>query len=162
MYAEYDLEILLSKKKPITLNCQNILARHFLTLKMIMRKAQVMHISFWCDITDETSCHNPYLPVCKMTIWDTLPAPPNKIWYKKIFHYEFHTHNTKCMSQSIYLYQSVSLSPPSVSALIFLTLTLDISILFCAIPQHITSFIQCTRYTALFITPLTLSVLAEY
>jgi len=53
------------------------------------------------------------------------------------------------MSDFIYLYQSVSLSPSSVSAFIFLALTPNIPILITAVAQHtIISFIHCIGYTA--------------
>jgi len=53
------------------------------------------------------------------------------------------------MSDSISLYQSVSVSTFTVSAFIFPTLTPNIPILFTTIPQHIISLIHCTGYTAL-------------
>jgi hypothetical protein len=53
------------------------------------------------------------------------------------------------MSDSTYLYQSLSLSPYSVSVFIFLVLIPDIPILVCAIPQHIISLMHCIGYTLL-------------
>ena len=53
------------------------------------------------------------------------------------------------MSDSIYLYQSLSLSPYSVSVFIFLMLIPNIPILITTVPQHIISLMQCIGYTLL-------------
>jgi hypothetical protein len=78
----------------------------------------------------------------KCTYPNIIPPPKNKSLLKKTFYYYLHTLNTQSMLHSVYLYHSVSLSPSSVSAFIFLTLIPNI-------PPRIISPIHCSGYTAL-------------
>jgi hypothetical protein len=97
----------------------------------------------------------PYLPECKMSAKGKCfcanlknPPPPKKkpkiSDKREYFTSKFHIHNTQSMSDSMYFYQSVSLSPYSASVFIFLVLIPNIPI-----PQHIISLMHCIRYTLL-------------
>jgi len=104
----------------------------------------------WCKVTNLR--HPP--PKIKMSamgkyIYPNIGQPPNKTFAeKKYFTINCVHFITQSMSDSLCLYQSVSLSP-SPHSFMFLALIPNIPILFAAIPQRIIiSPIHCVGYTA--------------
>jgi len=93
---------------------------------------------FLCHVNTDKSINH------RSSIWSILHK-------EKIYYYKIHTFNIQSMSDSICHYQSVSLSPFTVSAFICFTLTANIPILFTAIPPYINiiSPIECMWYKSL-------------